>query len=77
MLSVPDLVSATIEARGSAYVDGVTEFKADFESECQKRRIGLFELAPKSPAHDARGGKTPAEYLDHMPAPKTPSSHLS
>ncbi len=30
-------------------VDGGSEFKADFETECQRRRIDLFELPPRSP----------------------------
>jgi putative transposase len=30
-------------------VDGGSEFKADFEEECAKRRILLFELPPRSP----------------------------
>ena len=30
-------------------VDGGSEFKADFETECQRRGIDLFELPPRSP----------------------------
>ena len=30
-------------------VDGGSEFKADFERECQSRGIRLFELPPRSP----------------------------
>ena len=30
-------------------VDGGSGFKADFETECQRRRIDLFELPPRSP----------------------------
>ena len=30
-------------------VDGGSEFKADFETECQRRGIELFELPPRSP----------------------------
>ena len=30
-------------------VDGGSEFKADFETECQRRGITLFELPPRSP----------------------------
>ena len=30
-------------------VDGGSEFKADFEHECRKRGIDLFELPPRSP----------------------------
>lgn len=30
-------------------VDGGSEFYADFEEECQRRKIGLFVLPPKSP----------------------------
>ena len=30
-------------------VDGGSEFKADFERECKRRGIALFELPPRSP----------------------------
>ena len=33
-------------------VDGGSEFKADFETECRRRGITLFELPPRSPEPD-------------------------
>jgi putative transposase len=45
-------------------VDGGSEFKAVFETECQKRGIRLFALPPRSPklnAHVERSNRTHAE----------------
>ena len=61
-------------------VDGGSEFKADFETECQRRCIDLFELPPRSPqlnGHVERNNGTwryefyaswdlPDDNLDHI-----------
>ena len=50
-------------------VDGGSEFKAVFEAECQKRRIRLFQLPPRSPklnAHVERSNRTHAEEFHEV-----------
>jgi putative transposase len=50
-------------------VDGGSEFKALFEAECQKRRIRLFELPPRSPklnAHVERANRSHEEEFHEV-----------
>ena len=56
-------------------VDGGSEFKAAFESECQRRHLPLFVLPPRSPklnAHVERSNRTHSEeFLDVYDLPWT------
>ena len=47
-------------------IDGGSEFKADFEAECQRRGIDLFELPSRSPklnGHVERNNGAPVSYV--------------
>jgi len=50
-------------------VDGGSEFYADFEAECQRRKIRLFVLPPKSPKLNGaveRANRTHTESIEEL-----------
>jgi hypothetical protein len=47
--SSPFIANNNIVGNVSNYTDGGSEFYSDFEEECQRRKIRLFVLPPKSP----------------------------
>lgn len=68
-LFLEDLVNRMPFQVRAIQVDGGSEFKAGFESECSRRKIRLFELPPRSPklnAHVERAHRSHAEEFHEL-----------
>lgn len=47
-------------------VDGGSEFHAEFETECQRRRIRLFALSPRSPKLNGRAERAQRTHTEEF-----------